>query len=196
MRTAVMGPGEQILKLRGSPLVLFAGGFSSRHTSCSLSQLFPPRHLSHFSAAADRARSSQGRSFSRSPARRLRAHPAAGAGPGGSHDDTTASAVPRGPPAAGFCLRAASSRSRHGPARPVTGRAARAGVSRDGRVGGRRGEPLRLHRWAAHPSFGVSGEAAAQSPLAAVAPQAASSHGPPGPTAAPVPLRPRCRGPS
>lgn len=193
-----MGPGEQILKLRGSTLVLSARGLQQQtyqlHLEPAVSSA-TPQTLSAATARA-RARPSQGRSFARSPARCLRAHPAAGAGPGWSHDDTTASAVPRGPPAAGLCLRGASSRSRHGPARPVTGRAARAGVSRDGRVGGRRGEPLRLHRWAAHPSFGVSGEAAAQSPLAAAAPPAASSHGPLGPTAAPVPLRPRCRGPS
>lgn len=59
-----------------------------------------------------------------------------------------------------------------------------ADVSRDGRVGGRWGEPLHLHRWAGHPSFGVSGEEAAQSPPAAAAPPPASSHGPPGPTTA------------
>uniref|UniRef100_A0A674G704 Ubiquitin-conjugating enzyme E2 K n=1 Tax=Taeniopygia guttata TaxID=59729 RepID=A0A674G704_TAEGU len=111
-------------------------GFTSRHTSCSLSQLFPQRHLTRFSRCRRPGPALPRLLLQPFAARRLRARPAAGAGPGGSHDDTTVPAAPRGPPAARLCLRGAASRSRHGPARPVTGRAARAGVSRDGWAAG------------------------------------------------------------
>lgn len=84
MRIAVMGPGEQILKLRGSTLVLSARGLQQQtyqlHLEPAVSSA-TPQTLSAATARA-RARPSQGRSFARSPARCLRAHPAAGAGPG------------------------------------------------------------------------------------------------------------------
>uniref|UniRef100_A0A8C3NWT6 Ubiquitin-conjugating enzyme E2 K n=1 Tax=Cyanoderma ruficeps TaxID=181631 RepID=A0A8C3NWT6_9PASS len=87
-------------------------------------------------ATADPAQLSQGCSFTRSPPRCLRAQRAAGGGPGGSHDDTTASAVPRGPPAAELCLRGClltlSPR-----ARPARDRASGSSRCLPGRAGGR-----------------------------------------------------------